>query len=154
MRKADWVCADLMAKLKECKEELVDEVPPLIETLEKTMRKPWLQNELEEEDEQTREDYEDRIARYFICRITDGLEHYVQNITNTPSVNAKAWPLSKAESEHILANPCIFHFLNLFFKGDKSVRSDPRDPIVGFEEIESWTKELEQIFTNVEVPRA
>ena len=30
VRKADWVCADLMAKLKECQEELVDEVPTSI----------------------------------------------------------------------------------------------------------------------------
>ena len=86
------------------------------------------------------------------------MSSYVQIITDTPSVNAKAWGLIEEKIPHLLANPCIFHCINLYFKhllqGDKSVRNDPQAPVAELVELESWTKQLEQWFTNKEMPRA
>ena len=83
---------------------------------------------------------------------------YVQIITDTPSVNAKAWTLMEDKIPHLLANPCIFHCINLYFahivKGDKSDRARPMEPVTVCNEVEAWTKVLEQWFTNKEVPRA
>ena len=57
-------------------------------------------------------------------------KNYVQVITDTPSVNAKAWTLVEEKVPHLLANPCIFHCVNLYFthivKGDKSDRANPK----------------------------
>ena len=57
-------------------------------------------------------------------------KNYVQIVTDTPSVNAKAWTLVEDKVPHLLANPCIFHCINLCFthivKGDKSDRANPK----------------------------
>ena len=86
------------------------------------------------------------------------LRHYIQIVTDTPSVNAKAWGLIENMVPHILANPCSFHCVNLYFthmlKGDKSDRANQVGPVDVCVEAEQWTKELEQWFTNKEVPRA
>lgn len=90
--------------------------------------------------------------------VKEVLQNYVQVVTDTPSANAKSWGLIEDEVEHLLANPCIFHCLNLHFKhllkGNKSDRKDPLAPIPEFEEVEEWTKYLEQWFTNKETPRS
>ena len=91
-------------------------------------------------------------------RGSHNLTYYVQVATDTPSVNAKAWSLIESKVSHILANPCKFHCLNLFFKhvlqGDKSDRQNPSPPIEVATLIVSWTKEVEQWFTNKDKPRA
>ena len=86
------------------------------------------------------------------------LNQYVQIVTDTPSVNAKAWVLIENDIPHMHANPCSFHCVNLFFKhllnGDKSNRAHPMDPIKECEDLVAWTKDVEQWFTNKDVPRA
>lgn len=177
-RKSEWVSADLLkqvaglegahkkrrkighARVVEEEEEDEDDVlPSLIEELED------IRLGLEGDDEEALDEAESEQARAmcaaFFSLHADGdtvLNNYVQVVTDTPSVNAKAWSLIETGSPHLLANPCIFHCINLFFKhtlkGDKSNRANPQAPIPEFEDAECWTKELEQFFTNVETPRA
>ena len=134
-------------------------MPPLVESLEEVLEKLVLDDE--EALDQADDDAARRMVDAFMAldeTSETSLNSYVQIVTDTPSVNAKAWSLIEEESPHLLANPCIFHCINLFFKhnikGDKSDRADPRVPIPEFEDAEAWTKELEQFFTNVEMPRA
>ena len=135
-------------------------MPPLVESLEEVLEKLVLDDE--EALDQANDDHAARrmVDAFMALHETSEtpLNSYVQIVTDTPSVNAKAWSLIEEESPHLLANPCIFHCINLFFKhnikGDKSDRADPRVPIPEFEDAEAWTKELEQFFTNVEMPRA
>ena len=85
------------------------------------------------------------------------LREYVQVLTDTPSVNAKAWPMIEKCAEHLHANPCSFHCVHLFFKhimnGDKSDRANPKHAIEACLDLEVWTKAVEQWFTNKDKPR-
>ena len=177
-RRSEWVSADLLSMVKNLEDgrkkrrrlhesgdpgepDGADEVPDLIPDLVGYLE--GLQEELAGDDEADLIAAENRAARELVntvlrLSVGDALHSYVQVVTDTPSVNAKAWALIEAESPHLLANPCIFHCINLHFKhllkGDKSVRSDPQAPIPEFVELEAWTKELEQFFTNVETPHS
>ena len=174
-RKSEWVSEDLLNKVAalegkrigvsaEDQEEEEDVCPPLLGCLEDIL------DELHQEDAEAADRSESLCAQHMVnaflaleaCDIqsegaTATLNAYVQVVTDTPSVNAKAWRLIEEASPHLLANPCVFHCINLHFKhlmkGDKTDRKDPREPIAEFVDADEWTKELEQFWTNKETPR-
>jgi hypothetical protein len=148
-RKSEWVADDLLAHLGEIEANLKVKIESAISSVTGMQDKVEAEH-LEDEEQQRADAYLEALATSDHCS-------YVQIVTDTPSVNAKAWRLIEDKIPHLLANPCIFHCLNLFFlhllKGDKSTRSDPQEPVAVCVELESWTKELEQFFTNKETPR-
>jgi hypothetical protein len=151
-RNAEWVATDLMKKLAGLETELR-------ESLELGIK------EMEADEDAALEAQQDQRARnaydmLHAMSVGEGgaLNQYVQIVTDTPSVNAKAWVLIENDIPHMHANPCSFHCVNLFFKhllnGDKSNRAHPMDPIKECEDLVAWTKDVEQWFTNKDVPRA
>ena len=152
-RQSEWVADDLLQKVGQ-----LEGGKGVIEEEEARRR--------EEVDEQE-EEVESQMAKSLMVALkqfeqqephsANPLAKYVQVVTDTPSVNAKAWTLIEDKSDHLLANPCIFHCMNLHFKhvlrGDKSNRKKPMAPIAELVEIEEWTRALEKWFTNKEVPR-
>ena len=153
-RQSEWVANDLLQKVYQ-----LEGGKAIIEADEERRR---------EEAEEQEEEVESKMATCLMKALkqfekqdglsTNPLAKYVQVVTDTPSVNAKAWTLIEEKSPHLLANPCIFHCMNLHFKhvlkGDKSNRKKPMAPILELVDIEEWTKVLEKWFTNKEVPRA
>jgi hypothetical protein len=145
-RKSEWVAEDLLQELGALEAELQAKIEVVLERAE-------AEYEAERQALQM-----NRAEIYMMVLTGDGNKMYVQIVTDTPSVNAKAWRLIEDKIPHLLANPCIFHCLNLYFvhiiKGDKSDRSNPMEPVAVCQEAEAWTKVLEQWFTNKETPRS
>jgi len=145
-RKAEWVADDLLNELGQLEAALKVKLESVVDRMAAA-----------EAEQLNRADAEQ--AQGYMAALERGeLTNYVQIVTDTPSVNAKAWTLIESKVPHLLANPCNFHCLNLYFKhlleGDKTTRSEPVPPVAACVELEVWTKQLEQWFTNKESPRA
>jgi len=111
-RKSEWVADDLLAELGELEGALKLKLDSALARMEAA------------EHEQLEKNEDEQAADYLTALKNSILAFYVQIITDTPSVNAKAWALIEAQVPHLLANPCVFHCLNLYFthllKGDKT----------------------------------
>ena len=145
---SEWVATDLLEHLKQLEESVQVKVDAVLQEL------------VTKEDEQLEAADQQRAVNVVdaLNGLGELITYYVQVVTDTPSVNAKAWSLIENKVSHFLANPCSFHCLNLFFKhvlqGDKSDRQNPSPPIEVASLTVSWTKEVEQWFTNKDKPRA
>jgi hypothetical protein len=145
-RKSEWVADDLLAHLGGLEADLKLKLEGALAAADQI-------------DDEQLEANEQQQATDFVAALANGdSTNYVQIVTDTPSVNAKAWRIIEEKVPHLLANPCIFHCLNLYFthllKGDKSIRNSPVEPVAVCVEVEGWTKKLEQFFTNKEMPRS
>ena len=147
-RTSEWVATDLLERLGQLEESVQTKVDALLLDVSTTK-----DQQLEDVDRQKAANVVDALNG-----LGDLARHYVQVVTDTPSVNAKAWTLIESQVDHILANPCSFHCVNLFYKhilqGDKSNRQNPSPPIEAAGDAVLWTKEVEQWFTNKDKPRA
>jgi hypothetical protein len=112
-RKSEWVADDLMQQLGALEEGLQEKFQ-----LFQTEQEQQEAEELMVAEHQHAQDYLD-----VLVKPSQSARNYVQIVTDTPSVNAKAWGLIEDQIPHLLANPCIFHWVRVITNKNKITNS-------------------------------